>query len=118
MAISLSTIFALVLVELIGIQFQALQNKQVSDVLVLKVAHDLNRDSIAPIKGLDYRPAVNEVLMSSAAQMGIQPLEVSVISSDGKTMTGTVCTRWKSFTGLDLGAFGNVCATSKARAIS
>lgn len=116
--ISLSAIFALVMVEFIGVQFQTLQNKQVADVLVLKVALDLNQDSIAPIRGLEYRPVVNEVLGSSSAHLGVQPVEVSVNSPDGKTMTATVCTQWKSFTGLTLGAFGKVCANSKARTIS
>lgn len=116
--ISLSVIFTFVMVELIGIQFQTIQNKQVSDVLVLKVAFDLSQDSIAPIKGLDYRPVVTEVLESSAAHIGIHPSEVSISSPDGKTMAATVCTQWKSITGFTLGAMGNVCANSKARAIS
>lgn len=116
--ISLSAIFALVIVELIGVQFQTLQNKQVCDVLVLKVALDLKQDSIAPIKGLEYRPVVTEVLESSSSHLGIQPSEVSVISPDGKTMTATVCTQWRSITGITFGSFGNVCASSKARAIS
>lgn len=116
--ISLSAIFALVMVELIGVQFQTLQIKQIADVLVLKVALDLNQDSIAPIKDLEYRPAVIEELESSAQHLGIQPLEVSVTSPDGKTMTATVCAPWKSITGLTFGTLGNVCANSKARAIS
>lgn len=116
--ISLSAIFAFVMVELIGVQFQTLQNKQVADVLVLKVALDLNQDSIAPIKGLEYRPVVTEVLASSVSHLGIKPAEVSVISPDGKTMTATVCTQWKSITGLTFGSLGKVCANSKARAIS
>lgn len=116
--ISLSAIFALVMVELIGVQFQTLQNKQVADVLVLKVALDLNEDEITPVRGLDYRPVVNEVLSSSAAQLRIRPSEVSVTSPDGKTVTATVCTDWRSITGLTLKVFGSVCANSKARAIS
>lgn len=115
--IALSAIFALVMVELIGVQFQTLQNKQVADVLVLKVALDLNQDSIAPLKGLDYRPVVSAVLESSSAHLGIQPLEVSVISPDGITTMATVCTAWKSITGFTLGVLGEVCASSKARSI-
>lgn len=116
--ISISAIVTLVLVELIGVQFQTLQSKQVADVLVLQVAGDLNRDGIAPVTGLEYFPTVRESLASATAHLGLEPLEVSVMSEDGKTVAAIVCSRWKSVTGLTLGSLGKVCASSKARAIA
>jgi hypothetical protein len=116
--ITLSAIFALVLAELIGVQFQTLQNKQIADVLVLKVANDLRRDQIPPVMNLDYTPAVSALLAEAASQLRIEPVEVRVSTSDGKTMAATVCTEWKSITGIRFGLLGRVCAQSKARAIS
>ena len=116
--ITLSAIFALVLAELIGVQFQTLQNKQIADVLVLKVATDLRRDQIPPVMNLDYTPAVSALLAEAASVLRIEPVEVRVASSDGKTMAATVCTEWKSITGIRFGLLGWVSAQSKARAIS
>ena len=116
--ITLSAIFALVLAELIGVQFQTLQNKQIADVLVLKVATDLRRDQIPPVMNLDYTPAVSALLAEAASELRIEPVEVRVASSDGKTMAATVCTEWKSITGIRFGLLGWVCSQSKARAIS
>jgi hypothetical protein len=116
--ITLSAIFALVLAELIGVQFQTLQNKQIADVLVLKVANDLRRDQIPPVLNLDYTPAVRALLAEAANQLRIEPVEVRVATSDGKTMAATVCTEWKSITGIRFGLLGLVCAQSKARAIA
>lgn len=116
--ITLSAIFALVLAELIGVQFQTLQNKQIADVLVLKVANDLRRDQIPPVKNLDYTPSVSALLAEAASELRIQPVEVRVSTSDGKTMAATVCTEWNSITGIRFGLLGRVCAQSKARAIS
>lgn len=116
--ITLSAIFALVMVELIGVQYQTLQNKQLSDLLVLKVATDLNHDQIPPVINLDYRPVVADLLKEASKTLGVEPTEFSVSSPDGKTMTSTVCTNWKSITGLTFGALGKVCAQSKARAIA
>jgi len=117
-SIAISCILTLLLVELIGVQSQTLQNKQIADVLVLKVTNDLSRDQIPPLKNLDYTPAVSSLLAEVASQLKVEPLEVRVFTSDGKTMAATVCTEWKSITGLTLGALGKVCAQSKARAIS
>ena len=116
--ITLSAIFALVMVELIGVQYKTLQNKQLSDLLVLKVATDLNHDHIPPVKNLDYRPVVADLLNEASKTLGVEPTEFSVSSPDGKTMTSTLCTYWKSITGLTFGALGKVCAQSKARAIA
>lgn len=116
--ITLSAIFALVMVELIGIQYQTLQNKQLSDLLVLKVANDLNRDQIPPVINLDYRPVVADLLNQASKALAVEPTEFSVSSPDGKTMTAIVCTEWKSITGLTFGTLGKVCAKSKARAIA
>ena len=116
--IALTAVIALVLVELIGVQYQTLQNKQLADVLVLKVAKDLKTDGIAPVKNLDYRPAVSDLLDASSSHMRVSVSEISVSSRDGKTIEALVCTEWASITGLRLGSFGQVCASSKARAIS
>lgn len=114
----MSAIFAFVMVELIGIQYQTLQNKQVADVLVLKVTGDLHRDAIPPVVGLDYSPTVAQELKQSSTQLGIEPVETALSTVDGKTLSATVCTAWKSITGLKFGALGKVCAQAKARAIS
>lgn len=116
--ITLSAICALVMAELIGVQFQTLQNKQIADILVLKVANDLKRDQIPPLENLDYTPAVRGILAEASSQLGIEPIEVRVATSDGKTIGATVCTEWKSITGLTFGVLGRVCAESKARAIA
>ena len=116
--ITLSAIFAFVMAELIGVQFQTLQNKEIADVLVLKVANDLRRDQIPPVTNLDYSPAVRDILAEASSQLGVEPIEVRVATSDGKTMTATVCTQWKSITGINFGLVGRVCSQAKARAIS
>lgn len=116
--ITLSALFALVMVELIGLQFQTLQNKQLADVLALKVATDLNQDQIPPVQNLDYRPVIQEISAEAAGQLNIEPVEISVISADGRTISATVCTNWKSITGITFGQLGLVCAQAKARAIS
>lgn len=116
--ISLTAVIALVLVELIGVQYQTLQNKQLADVLVLKVAKDLKVDGIAPVKNLDYRPVVSDLVDASTSHMRVMVADISVSSRDGKTIEALVCSEWVSITGLSLGAFGQVCASSKARAIS
>jgi hypothetical protein len=116
--ISLTAVIALVLVELIGVQYQTLQNKQLADVLVLKVAKDLKADGIAPIVGLDFRPVVSEMLHASSSHLRVGVADLSVGSRDGKTIEALVCSEWVSITGFSLGSFGQVCANSKARAIS
>lgn len=116
--ITLSAIFSLVLAELIGVQFQTIQDKQIADVLVLKVTTDLRRDQIPPLKNFDYTPAVSGLLSEAANQLKVDPVEVRVATTDGKTMAATVCTEWKSITGITLGSLGRVCAQSKARAIA
>jgi hypothetical protein len=116
--ITVSAIFSLVMAELIGVQFQTLQNMQIADVLVLKVANDLRRDQIPPVMNLDYAPAVRDILAEASSQLGVEPIEVRVATSDGKTMASTVCTQWKSITGINFGLAGRVCAQAKARAIS
>jgi hypothetical protein len=116
--IALSLAISLVVVELIGVQYQTLQTKQLADVIALQVASDLNRDGIAPISGLDYSPVVRATLAKAAYQLGIVPVEVSVNSPDQKTILGVVCTRWISITGFQSDLFGNVCSSSKARATS
>lgn len=116
--IALSIAISLVLVELIGVQYQSLQTKQLADVIALQVASDLNRDGIAPISDLDYTPAVKATLQVASTHLGIKLQEVSVTSPDRKTILGVVCTQWNSITGFQSSLFGNVCSSSKARATS
>ena len=117
-AVALSLLVSLFFAELTGVEIQKLRNKQLSDVLVLKVATDLRKDSIPPVVGLDYSPVVQELSVRTSKVLKFEPTEISVVSQDGKTMEGKVCSRWKSITGLSLDSFGYVCSTSKARAIS
>lgn len=116
--ISLSAVIALIFLELVGVQYQTLQLKQVSDVLALKVASDLRRDGIEPLRNLEYLPVVSELLGVTSAVLGVTPSQVSVLSKDGKTITASVCADWRSITGFKLGVFGEVCSSSKARAIA
>lgn len=116
--ISISVIIALVLVEVIGVQYQTLENKQLADVAALKVATDLNQDGIAPVRNLEYQQVVFPVIQAASALLGISPVEVSVISQDERTIEAVVCSYWTSITGLRLGSIGKICSSSKARAIS
>ena len=116
--ISLSLVITLVLLELTGVQVQTLRNKQLADIFSLKIASDLRADEISPIEGLEYLPVLRPLLEAASKQLRISPTRVSVISNDGKTIEGVVCTQWESITGLRLGNFGEVCARSKARAVS
>jgi hypothetical protein len=116
--VALSLVISLVFLELIGVQIQTLRNKQVSDVLSLKIASDLRGDQIAPIIGLEYFPVARPLLEVVARQLRIRPSRVSVQSVDGKTIESVVCSTWESVTGLRLNNFGQVCASSKARAVS
>ena len=117
-AITLSLLLSLLFAELTGVEIQTLRNKQLSDLLALKAATDLRKDSIPPVVGLDYFPALKELSQEASRVLKIAPTQVSVLSKDGKTLEGKVCTRWNSITGLTFDAFGTVCSVSKARAIS
>jgi hypothetical protein len=116
--ISLTLLAVFLFVELTGVSLQALRNKQLADVSSLKVAGDLLADGIPPLVGLDYSPAVRDVLASAANHMGVAPTKVIVLSLDGQTLETEICTQWKSITGLTFGNFGHVCSKSKARAVS
>ena len=116
--VALSLAISLIFLELIGIQIQTLRNKQASDVLSLKIASDLRKDQIAPIAGLDYSPVARPLLEVAAKQLRIRPSSVSVKSVDSKTIECIVCSTWESVTGLRLKNVGQVCASSKARAVS
>ncbi len=117
-AIALSLLVSLLFAELTGVEIQKLRNKQLSDVLVLKIATDLRKDSISPVVGLEYLPVLQALSAKTSSVLKFEPTLVSVLSRDGKTMEGRVCSRWKSITGVTFDAFGFVCSTSKARAIS
>jgi hypothetical protein len=116
--VALSLAVSLVFLELIGVQLQTLRNKQLSDVLSLKVASDLRKDQISPVIGLEYLPVLRPITAAVSTKLRIRPSKVSVISVDGKTIESTVCSEWESVTGLRLGNFGQVCSSSKARAVS
>jgi hypothetical protein len=117
-AISFSLLVSLLFAELTGVEIQKLRNKQLSDVLVLKIATDLRKNSIPPVIGLDYSPVLQDLSATTSKVLKFEPTQISVESQDGKTMEGKVCSRWKSITGLSFDSFGFVCSTSKARAIS
>jgi hypothetical protein len=116
-AMCLSLALTLVFVELTGAEIQTLRNKQLSDALALEVATDLKTDGIPPVVGLEYAPAVQALTKTASQHLEIEPTAVSVLSRDGKTLEALVCTTWESITGFSFELFGNVCATSKARAI-
>lgn len=116
-AIAGTLVVGLVFLEMAGVQYQTIRNKQVSDVLSLEVAGQFLADGVAPVIGLDYTPTVKELLNASSKTLSITPNSVSVTSQDGKTLETVVCTQWASVTGITLGNFGDVCATSKARAV-
>ncbi len=111
-------VLGLVFLELGGVQYQTVRNKQVSDVLALEVSEQLISDGIPPVIGLDYSPTVAALLKESSQAIGVSAKFISVLSPDGKTLEAVFCTQWTSITGLTLGNFGDVCARSKARAIT
>lgn len=113
-----SLVLGLVFLELGGVQYQTVRNKQVSDVLALEVARQLVTDGVPPVIGLDYSPTVTDVMATTTHVIGIVAKSASVVSRDGKTMEAVFCTQWASITGVTLGNFGDVCATSRARAIT
>jgi hypothetical protein len=115
--ISLTALVAFLFAELTGVSLQTLRNKQLADVASLKVSGDLLADGIPPLVGLDYSPAVRDVLASATNHLGAAPTRVIVLSLDGQTLETEICTQWKSITGLTFGNLGDVCAKSKARAI-
>ena len=117
-AIALSLLVSMLFAELTGVEIQKLRNKQLSDVLVLKIASDLRKDSIPPVVGLEYSPVLEKLSAATTRVLKFEPTYISVLSRDGKTIEGMVCSRWESITGLTFDAFGFVCSTSKARAIS
>lgn len=111
-------VLGLVFLELGGVQYQTVRNKQVSDVLALEVAGQLVADRVPPVIGLDYSPTVTDVTSASSQVIGVTAKYISVVSRDGKTMEAVFCTKWESITGLTFGNFGTVCARSRARAIT
>jgi hypothetical protein len=110
-------VLGLLLLELGGVQYQTVRNKQVSDLIALEVAGQLVTDGIPPVIGLDYLPTVKDLLSASSRAIGITAKSMSVLSHDGKTLEAIFCTQWTSITGLTLGNIGEVCASSRARAI-
>lgn len=116
--IAVTLVLGLVFLELGGVQYQTVRNKQVSDALALEVSEQLISDGIPPVIGLDYSPTVVQVLRESSLVIGVSGKSISVLSLDGKTLEAVFCTQWTSITGLTLGNFGDVCARSRARAIT
>ena len=111
-------VLGLVFLELGGVQYQTVRNKQVSDTLALEVAEQLVTDGVPPVIGLDYLQTVTDVMAASTDVIGVAVKSASIISRDGKTMEAVFCTQWTSITGVTLGNFGDVCATSRARVIT
>jgi hypothetical protein len=116
--IALTVLVSFVFAELTGVSIQTFRNKQLADIASLKVAGDLLADGVPPVIGLDYSPVVGDLLASASNHLEISPTKVLVLSLDGQTLETEICTQWKSITGLTLGNFGDVCARSKARAVS
>ena len=116
--VCLTAVFVFIMVELIGVQFQTLENKQLADVAALAVATDLNHDQIAPIVNLDYLPPVLSRLTAAAEFLGVAVSGAKVSTTDGRTIVATICSNWKSITGFSVGEFGEICATSKARSMA
>lgn len=116
--IALTVLVSFVFAELTGVSIQAFRNKQLADIASLKVAGDLLADRVPPVIGLDYSPVVGDMLAAASNHLEISPTKVLVLSLDGQTLETEICTRWKSITGLTLGNFGDVCARSRARAVS
>jgi hypothetical protein len=116
--IALTALVAFLFMELTGVSLQTLRNKQLADIASLKVSGDLLADGIPPLVGLDYSPAVRDLLAAASNHMGVSPTRVIVLSLDGQTLETEICSQWKSVTGLTFGNLGDVCAKSKARAIS
>ena len=115
--ITLTAVFGLLMVELIGCQFQTMQAKQIADVLALQVGEDLNKDKIPPVANLDYSATLTDTLSLISNQLSLHNVEIKVTSHDGETIDATVCLAWKSITGFTLENVGKLCANSKARAI-
>ena len=116
--IAVTLVLGMVFLELGGVQYQTVRNKQVSDVLALEVSEQLISDGIPPVIGLDYSPTVVLLMKESSRAIGVSGKSISVRSLDGKTLEAVFCTQWTSITGLTLGNFGDVCARSRARAIT
>jgi hypothetical protein len=116
--IAVTVLLTFVFAELTGVSIQTLRNKQLADVSSLKVASDLLRDDIPPLIGLDYYPVIKDLLIAASNHLEVSTTKVSVQSLDGITLETEICSAWKSITGITLGNFGEVCAKSKARAVS
>lgn len=116
--IAATVVITFVFAELTGVAIQTLRNKQLADVSSLRVAGDLLKDGIPPLIGLDYSPVIQDLLGAASKHLQVSPTQVSVLSLDGQTMETEICTKWKSITGLTFGNVGEVCARSKARAVS
>jgi len=112
-----SLLASMFFVELIGIQYQTLQNKQLADVLALNVSGQLMNDKVPPVPNLNYSPMLTPLIQEASIRLAIYPSQVFVSSNDGKTIQAQVCTPWRSVTGITFGGIGSVCAESKARAI-
>ena len=116
--IALTVVVSFLFAELTGVSIQTFSNKQLADVASLKVAGDLLKDGIPPVIGLDYAPVISDLLAAAAIHLEITPTKVTVLSLDGQTLETEICTQWQSITGLTFGNVGEVCAKSKARAVS
>jgi hypothetical protein len=115
---ALSLALSMFWLESIGIQLQRLQLKNLSDTLVLEVARELKADGIAPLVGLDYSPVTKIQLDDGRRFLKLDITRSQILSFDGRTIDGHLCSRWKSITGFSFGNNAEVCVITKARAIS
>lgn len=115
---ALSVALSMFWLESIGIEIQRLQLKNLSDTLVLEVARELKTDGIAPLVGLDYSPVTKLQLDDGRRFLKLDITRSQILSNDGITIDGLLCSRWKSITGLTFGNAAEVCVSTKARAIS
>lgn len=115
---ALSVALSMFWLESIGIEIQRLQLKNLSDTLVLEVARELKTDGIAPLVGLDYSPVTKLQLDDGRRFLKLDITRSQILSNDGRTIDGLLCSRWKSITGLTFGNAAEVCVSTKARAIS
>jgi hypothetical protein len=115
---ALSIALTMFWLESIGIQIQRLQLKNLGDTLVLEVARELKTDGVQPVVGLDYAPVTSRQLADGSRFLKLEITHSSIISYDAKTIEGLLCSRWKSISGFTFGTVGEVCVSTKARAIT
>ena len=116
--LAMVSVFSLVFLELVGIQLQTLRDKQLADLAALTAANQLRVTAVSPVANHNYFSIIKPEILAAERELKLNPTLVSVTSSDGKTIEATVCTQWESITNVRIANGGQVCATSKARALN